>query len=89
MAEITEIRQMAKQLNLQNLARGEIDLNNEALSNLDYLAYILSSELELRKVAAMQRRSRASRLPLKEYDKGKMKGGLAWHVEQLEGMQWV
>ena len=89
MAEITEIRKMAKQLNLQNLARGEIDLNNEALSNLDYLAYILGSELELRKVAAMQRRSRASRLPLKEYDKSKMEGGLAWHVEQLETMQWV
>ena len=36
MADITEIRELAQKLNLWNIARGYIDLNDEKLSNLDY-----------------------------------------------------
>jgi hypothetical protein len=48
MADITEIRELAKKLNLWNIARGYIDLNDEKLSNLDYLQMILQKELEIR-----------------------------------------
>ena len=48
MADITEIRELAKKLNLWNIARGYIDLNDEKLSNLDYLQMILHKELEIR-----------------------------------------
>ena len=48
MANITEIRELARKLNLWNIARGHIDLNDEKLSNLDYLQMILQKELEIR-----------------------------------------
>ena len=48
MADITEIRELARKLNLWNIARGYIDLNDEKLSNLDYLQMILHKELEIR-----------------------------------------
>jgi hypothetical protein len=48
MADITEIREMARKLNLWNVARGYINLNDEKLSNLDYLQMILEKELEIR-----------------------------------------
>ena len=47
MADITEIRELAQKLNLWNIARGYIDLNDEKLSNLDYLKMILE-KLEIR-----------------------------------------
>ncbi len=48
MANITEIYELAKKLNLQNLARGAIDLQNEKLSNIDYLYMVLQSEVDMR-----------------------------------------
>lgn len=41
MAEAKEIQQLARILNLQNIASGEIDLNDEKLSNKDYIYNIL------------------------------------------------
>ena len=47
MADITEIHELAQKLNLWNIARGYIDLNDEKLSNLDYLKMVLEKELEI------------------------------------------
>ena len=43
MADITEIRELAQKLNLWNIAKGYIDLNDEKLSNLDYLKMVLEN----------------------------------------------
>lgn len=48
MAEAKDIQQLAKVLNLQNIASGEIDLNDEKLSNKDYLYSILLQEVNIR-----------------------------------------
>lgn len=89
MADLIELYEKARLLNLQNLAHGKIDLNQETVSNIDYLDHILSQELELRRQAAIKRHTNASRLPKKDFDPSRLKPGIAWQVEQLENMQWV
>ena len=88
MANITEIYVLAKKLNLQNLACGAIDLQNEKLSNIDYLHMVLQSEVDMRTEVAVAKREKASRLPKKVFDKTKVSDGLLWHIEQLERMLW-
>ena len=89
MADLIELYEKARLLNLQNLAHGKIDLNQETVSNIDYLDHILSQELELRRQAAITRHTNASRLPKKDFDPSRLKPGIAWQVEQLENMQWI
>ena len=89
MADLIELYEKARLLNLQNLAHGKIDLNQETVSNMDYMDYILSQELELRRQAAIKRHTNASRLPKKDFDPSRLKPGIAWQVEQLENMQWI
>ena len=84
MADLIELYEKARLLNLQNLAHGKIDLDKEVLSNIDYLDYILSQELELRRQAAIKRHTNASRLPKNDFDPSRLKPGIAWQVEQLE-----
>ena len=84
MADLIELYEKARLLNLQNLAHGKIDLNQETVSNIDYLDHILSQELELRRQAAITRHTNASRLPKKDFDPSRLKPGIAWQVEQLE-----
>ena len=89
MADLIELYEKARLLNLQNLAHGKIDLSQETVSNVDYLDYILSQELELRRQAAIKRHTNASRLPKREFDPARLKPGILWQVEQLENMQWI
>lgn len=77
MADLIELHEKARLLNLQNLAHGEIDLNQETVSNIDYLDYILSQELDLRRQAAIKRHTNASRLPKREFDPARLKPGIA------------
>ncbi|MCZ2336688.1 MAG: hypothetical protein LC127_00555 [Chitinophagales bacterium] len=76
MADITEIRELAKKLNLWNIARGYIDLNDEKLSNLDYLQMILQKELEIRARQKQIKLRRASKLPNKVFDASNLNKGL-------------
>lgn len=48
MADVKEIQELARILNLQNFANGAIDLNDEFLSNKDYLYKILLEEVNIR-----------------------------------------
>ena len=89
MADLIELCEKARLLNLQNLARGKIDLKRETVSNLDYLDYVLGAELEYRRQAAIHRNKNASRLPDKPFDPEKLKPGIAWQVEQLETLSWI
>ena len=81
MADLIELYEKARLLNLQNLAHGKIDLNNEVLSNIDYLDYVLGEELNLRRQAVIKKRKNASRLPKKGFDPIKLKPGIQWQVE--------
>ena len=77
-------RDFAMQLSLSYTAKGTVDLQNETLSNLDYLKYVLESELAERNKAAIQRKCSESRLPRKTFNTSNLNPGVKWHVEQLE-----
>ena len=89
MASISEIQELAMQLSLSYTAKGAVDLHNEKLSNLDYLKYVLESELAERNKAAIQRKRAESRLPRKTFNTSNLNPGVKWHVEQLGTLSWL
>lgn len=82
MADITEIRELARKLNLQNIARGYIDMNDEKLSNLDYFQMILQKELKIRVRQKQIKLRRASKLPNKVFDVSNLNKGLEWQIKK-------
>lgn len=89
MADITEIRKLAQSLNLWNISRGIVDLNDEKLSNLDYLQMILEKELEIRAQQKHIKLRKASKLPNKVFDTSKLNKGLKWQIKQLSHLTWL
>lgn len=89
MASIFEIQELAAQLSLSYIARGDVNLQKETVSNLDYLKYVLESELAARRTAAIQKHRKESRLPRKVFSAKNMSPGAKWHVEQLERLDWL
>ena len=72
MASIGEIKELARQLGLYNIAKGYIDLADEKLSNLDYIASVLQGEVQMREQTALVKREKTSRLPHKVFIKEKV-----------------
>ena len=89
MASIGEIKELARQLGLYNIAKGYIDLADEKLSNLDYIASVLQGEVQMREQTALVKREKTSRLPHKVFIKEKVGSGTAWQIEQLETLDWI
>ena len=89
MASIGEIKELARQLGLYNIAKGYIDLADEKLSNLDYIATVLQGEVNIREQTALVKREKTSRLPHKVFIKEKVGSGTAWQIEQLESLDWI
>ena len=89
MASIGEIKELARQLGLYNIAKGYIDLADEKLSNLDYIATVLQGEVQMREQVALVKREKTSRLPHKVFIKEKVGSGTAWQIEQLETLDWI
>ena len=89
MTSITEIQELARTLNLQNIAKGVIDLSNDKESSLAYLKEILQKEVDKREKFAVLRREKAGRLPKKEFVKTSINSGIAWHIERLEELEWI
>lgn len=89
MASIGEIKELARQLGLYNIAKGFVDLADEKLSNLDYIASVLQGEVQIREQTALVKREKVSRLPHKVFIKEKVGSGTAWQIEQLETLDWI
>ena len=89
MASIGEIKELARQLGLYNIAKGYIDLADEKLSNLDYIASVLQGEVQMREQTALVKREKTSRLPHKVFIKEKVGSGTAWQIEKLETLEWI
>lgn len=89
MASITEIQELAMQLSLSYIAKGTVNLQNETLSNLDYLKYVFECELAERRKAAIQKKRKESHLPHKTFDTRNLNPGVKWHIEQLEMLTWL
>ena len=84
MADIAEIKELAKTLNLMNVYKGVIDVGNEKVSNLDYLYNILKSEVDIRRENKVNNILKQSRLPKKEFDDSLITQGLRWQLKEIE-----
>ena len=89
MTSITEIQELARTLNLQNIAKGIIDLSQDKESNLAYLKDVLQKEVDKREEFAVLRREKAGRLPKKEFVTTNINSGIAWQIERLEELEWI
>ena len=83
MADAKEIQELAKMLNLQNVANGTIDLNDESLSNKDYLYKILLEEVNVRNANKLKDVKRSSRLKQLTFDETRITDGLKWQLSKL------
>ena len=84
MADIAEIKELAKTLNLMNVYNGIIDISDEKISNLDYLYNILKSEVDIRRKNKVDNILKQSRLPKKEFDDMTISQGLKWQLKEIE-----
>ena len=89
MTHIPEIQAVAKELNLQNLARGEIDLSSASPKRLEFLKDILCAELNIRKRNAVIKRGKEARLPSSQFTKAELNSGAIWQIEKLESLEWI
>ena len=89
MTSITEIQELARTLNLQNIAKGIIDLSQDKESNLAYLKDVLQKEVDKREEFAVLRREKAGRLPKKEFVTTNINSGITWQIERLEELEWI
>ena len=83
MADNAEIRMLARQLNLMNLANGLIDIDDEFVSNKEYLFRILQEETVLRAKKKAAERYKGSYLPKKEFDDAGITSGLMWQLDKI------
>lgn len=84
MADAKEIQDLAKILNLQNIANGIIDLNNETISNKDYLYNILLEEVNIRNANKLKDIKKISRLKTLVFDETRITDGLKWQLSKIK-----
>lgn len=78
MADIKTIQDLARTLNLQNIASGVIDLNDETISNKEYLYKVLLEEVNIRKKKKLKDLKQMSRLKPLAFDELRISDGLKW-----------
>ena len=84
MATVTEIRDLARILGLWNIAKGNIDITDETVSNMDYICSIFLAEIEMRKAKKKETLRKESHFPNKIFDKSKVTQGLKWQLQKIE-----
>lgn len=84
MATVTEVREMARSLGLWNTACGRIDITDETVSNMDYIAGIFRAEIEMRQSKKKDTLRHESHLPDKTFDQRKITKGLEWQLQRIE-----
>ena len=86
MANELEIREMARKLNLYNVAR--METYETELSPVDYLSYILQYEIDERKRRSVENNRKQSRLP-KSSGKEEFNGITNWTIAKLKKCDWI
>ena len=89
MADAKEIQDLAKILNLQNIANGTIDLNQETISNKEYLYQILLEEVNIRSVNRLKEAKKVSRLKQMIFDETKIIDGLKWQLSKIKEIDFA
>lgn len=89
MGNISEIKEIAKILNLSNLAKGKIDLNADYKNKLDYLEYVLREELSYRKKTRIKNNKEISSLPNIKFNKSYLVDGVKWQIKEIEKLKFI
>lgn len=93
MSEVTQIRLLAKQLGLSNLANKTFEFLSEPVSNEEFLTSCLQEEVSYREGKAKQRRIKQACLPtykgFETFDTDFQKGITDWQINQLSGLNWI
>lgn len=84
MAEVSKIRELARKLTLMNVANGFIDIDNEVVSNKEYLFKILEQELNIRYQNKIKELKSDFHLPNKEFNHSKITKGLEWQLDRIK-----
>jgi len=88
MADIKVIQDLARTLNLQNIASGVIDLNDETISNKEYLYKVLLEEVNIRKKNKLKDLKHMSRLKQLVFDELRISDGLKWQLSRIKEMDF-
>lgn len=88
MADIKVIQDLARILNLQNIASGVIDLNDETISNKEYLYKVLLEEVNIRKKNKLKDLKHMSRLKPLVFDEMRISDGLKWQLSRIKEMDF-
>ena len=88
MADIKVIQDLARILNLQNIASGVIDLNDETISNKEYLYKVLLEEVNIRKKNKLKDLKHMSRLKPLVFDEVRISDGLKWQLSRIKEMDF-
>ena len=88
MANTTHIKELAKELNLFNIAKGKVDIKG-TVSNTDYLENILLQEIDLRHKNRVKREKDICKLPKTKFIKTSLVDGQKWQVKQLEKLEFI
>ena len=90
---IEQIHKLGKNLGLSNLAIKEFELNDNVISNEEFLIKCLEEEIGYREEKARLRRITAACLPtfksFEEFDVGFQKGINERQLKQLEALTWI
>ena len=89
MADIRHIKDLAKKLNLQNIAKGKVSLDVGSMKPLDFLEDVLINEIECRRIARIKRLKKQSRLPKKKFKREKLDKGLLWQIDNIEKLEFI
>ena len=81
--------ELARCLQLYNIARGDIDLSGASEKNLSFIKSIFEQEVGLRESARYVKLEHESRLPKKEFLCENLNSGIKWQIEQLEKLMWI
>jgi len=88
MADNKVIQDLARILNLQNIASGVIDLNDETISNKEYLYKVLLEEVNIRKKNKLKDLKHMSRLKPLVFDELRISDGLKWQLSRIKEMDF-
>ena len=87
MANITKIKEQARELCLMTIADPNFDMQHADEKSLEYLEHILGLELENRRQNAIARFRKVCNLPHIRFDIGRVKSDVRSQLEQIARMQ--
>lgn len=89
MAEVKNIKELARKLFLYNIANPKYQLKEEKMSNLSYLEYIFTEELRMRNDNKIKERLKDANLPNLKWKDRKSKDATAWSINELMKLKFI